>query len=473
MIKLILIASTIAIIIIFFLGVFFVAQCSTPKPTVEVSRQYALIDESIEISISSLAVHEEISIEASCKDKDNNTWKSCVKFQADDNGVVNLTKQAPISGTYKGIDPMGLFWSMVAPNKETPIFFADDNKNVQEVVLSVLSQNKLKEQKIIYRLLVSPDVESISIREPGIVGKLFYPKNLRNGPGVITIPGSDGGIHERISKILASRGYAVFSLGYFGLDGLPETLENIHLEYFQNAMRWFKEQPQVAVDRVALFGQSIGGELSLILASMFPKEMTSVIAGVPAGIVYGGFPHLDKPCWFYKNVPLSFIPLYPCDNPTPDTKEILEAVRAGKITYHAGSYEDPFDYSPVFLLGMDVFHKNIEAATIPVENITCSVLLLSGDKDMVWPATLYSQLVMKRLDEKHSTIKRAHRHFANAGHCFLYPYTPYMPVASQPIFYPNEDQWTSFGGTPEGNAYANRESWKEVLEFLSETLSNK
>jgi dienelactone hydrolase/RimJ/RimL family protein N-acetyltransferase len=450
-------------------GIFWGARCSTPK--IEVSKQYALIDERIEISISNLAAQETITLEALCRDKDNNTWTSHATFEADSNGIVTLAKQAPISGTYSGIDPMGLFWSMASPNKETPIFFANDDNDVHDVILSVYSGKKLRTQTILHRLLVSAEVERISIRENGIIGTFFYPKNLQHGPGIITIPGSNGGISERISKLLASHGYAVLALGYFGLGGLPKTLESIHLEYFQKAMLWFKKQPQVNANRVALFGQSLGGELVLILASTFPKEVAAVIAGVPAGIVYGGFPHLDKPCWLYKNAPLPFIPLYPCDNPTPNTKEILNAVKEGKIPYHAGSYEDPFDYSPVFLLGMEVFHQRVEVATIPVENMTCPLLLLSGETDKVWPATLYSNLVMKRLDEKKSPIKRKHKHFANAGHCFLFPYSPFMPIASQPIFYPEEQQWTSFGGTAKGNARANKEAWQEVLRFLEETLS--
>src|SRR5713226_2729549 len=39
-------------------------------------------------------------------------WASCGTFVADANGVVDIGNQAPISGTYSGIDPMGLFWSM-------------------------------------------------------------------------------------------------------------------------------------------------------------------------------------------------------------------------------------------------------------------------------------------------------------------------------------------------------------------------
>jgi len=43
-------------------------------------------------------------------------------------------------------------------------------------------------------------------------------------------------------------------LGYFGLPGLPPTLENIPLETIEKAMGWLNQQPSVAKDRFGISG---------------------------------------------------------------------------------------------------------------------------------------------------------------------------------------------------------------------------
>ena len=56
------------------------------NPKILVMPEKALLDESVEISIVNVAPHKEIRLEASCKNKDNDTWKSFATFQADEKG---------------------------------------------------------------------------------------------------------------------------------------------------------------------------------------------------------------------------------------------------------------------------------------------------------------------------------------------------------------------------------------------------
>ena len=430
------------------------------KPKILVTPAKALIDVPVEISISNLTPYEQIIIEASCKDKNNNIWLSRATFNANDKGVVNVGTQAPIFGSYKEIDPMGLFWSMVPTDKDTSKHTASKyTLNVCEVSLSVFSQNKLSAQKMIYRLPVSPHVEKRNIREQGITGTFFYPKNMKKGAGIIVVPGSGGGIPENTSQLLASHGYAVLALGYFAAEGLPKNLQNIPLEYFQNAMQWFKKQPQVDGNNVTLLGHSRGAELVLLLAATFPKEMAAIITYAAPHLVYGDFSPEEKAAWTFKKLPMPFMP-------NLSNEDVLNAVKEGHVAFHKGTVQDPFEDIDTFLYGMKKFHKNIEAATIPVESIRCPILLFSGEDDKMWPSTLSGNLIMERLDSKGSAIKRKHVIFPHAGHGInVFPYTPStdLPIPIGPV-------WCVFGGTAEGNAHANKKSWEEVLTFLKKHL---
>ncbi|MFA6527686.1 MAG: alpha/beta fold hydrolase [Candidatus Babeliales bacterium] len=269
-------------------GVFFWPKA---KPIITATPEKNLIDEPIEIVISHLKPHEQVIIEASCKDKDNNAWLSRATFQADDKGIVNVAKQAPTSGSYNGIDPMGLFWSMTPTIKNQTLSMLI-SLNLTPFELSVFSGNKLLTQETMYRPYIAPNIEKKEIREQGVVGTLFYPKGKRC-PGVMAIPGSSGQLPNYVSQLLASHGYAVFELRYFGVEGLPKNLSLIPLEYFKNAMQWLKKQPQVDDSKIALIGQSTGGDLALLLASTFPGEMNAVIALSAPSFVFGS--------WTYKN----------------------------------------------------------------------------------------------------------------------------------------------------------------------------
>ncbi|MFH1643811.1 MAG: acyl-CoA thioesterase/bile acid-CoA:amino acid N-acyltransferase family protein [bacterium] len=441
-------------------GFIFLKEKNMPK--IIITPDKALLDEAIEISISNLKANEQITIEASCKDKDNNPWISRAMFQADEKGMINIAKQAPISGSYEGIDPMGLFWSMAPTNKDPSknTFVSQITLNLCKISLSVFSGDKLRAQKTIYRLPVAPNIERKDIREQSIVGTLFYPQNTKNGAGVIVIPGSGGGIPEYISQLIASHGYTVLALAYFGYKELPKNLSQIPLEYFQNAMHWFKKQPQVDGNKIALMGHSRGAELVLLLSSMFPGEMDAAIVFSAPHLVYGDFLPENKSAWTYKNKPLPFMP-YPSD------KEIFEAADEGLITLHKGTIEDPFQDSEIFLYGINKFNNLIKETTIPVENIRCPLLIISGEDDAMWPSAVAGNSIIERLNSKGSKIVKKHIIYPNAGHNLLI--IPYVPSIDLPVHIGSG--WGLFGGTPEGNAHAYKESWREELNFLDEVLN--
>ncbi len=445
--------------IIILLSIIFFWRKFMPKITVLPKK--ALIDIPVKISISNITANEQITVKASCKDKNKDTWTSQATFQANDKGSVNIAKQSPLAGTYNGIHPMGLLWSMAPIDKKIQHFSFD--KNTLEIHLSVYSKDKLIVETIFYRLFISPDTEKIKIREQGIIGTLFYPKNMKNVPGVIVLPGSSGGIPENKAQLLAAHGYAVLALGYFGIDDLPKDLSNIPLEYFQKALHWLKKKSNVNDKKIALLGSSRGGELVLLLASTFPEEINAVVSCVPSNLVYSGFPQASKPAWTYKNSPITFMP-------SPSLEDISNTVKEGTVAFHKGTFEDPWHITPHFLYGMKKFSKHIDSATIPVENINCPLLIISGEDDKLWPSTLYGNLIMERLDEKKSSIKRKHLHFPGAGHAILFPYPPHTPVIGQPIYLPENDLWSQYGGNTKDNAYANKHAWQETLDFLNETL---
>ena len=130
-------------------------------------------------------------------------------------------------------------------------------------------------------------VQSISVRDEGLVGTLFLPSTPPPYPVVITVGGSGGGIFSAPGALLASRGIAALALAYFGMEHLPRYLQSIPLEYFGTAIRWCGQHVALRANAIAIAWSSRGGELALLLAATYP-EIVAVVGWVASGIIWPG-----------------------------------------------------------------------------------------------------------------------------------------------------------------------------------------
>ncbi|PIS01365.1 MAG: hypothetical protein COT84_02960 [Chlamydiae bacterium CG10_big_fil_rev_8_21_14_0_10_35_9] len=295
------------------------------------------------------------------------------------------------------------------------------------------------------------------VEKEGLKGVLFYPDQIKKPTAIIVLPGSDGGVAEALSEYIASHSYIVLGLGYFGEEGLPSYLENIPLEYFQKAINWLRSRFDPY--SLNLLGYSRGGELALILGSLFPDIIDGIVAFVPCSAACGGFPYPNKPAWTFNNAPISpyLQGVMSSYQDLSEAEDLFLASKEGIIPYHSNSEEDPYDIVDLFMIR----HKNniLEKAAIPVENISCPILIIAGEQDKIWPSGLYGKLIIDRLHQKKSTIQKELLIYPNAGHGIIAPY-------EGPVYHPVGKFWCRLGGTPEGNQEANKKAWKATLDFF-------
>ena len=115
-----------------------------------------------------------------------------------------------------------------------------------------------------------PGTGMSEVREVGLVGMFFTPAGQGTFPGIIVLGGAEGGLNsEDVAALLASRGFAALALAYFATGNLPQSLEEIPLEYFKKAMDWMRRQRGVEKNRLILIGTSKGAEAALLLASQY------------------------------------------------------------------------------------------------------------------------------------------------------------------------------------------------------------
>jgi dienelactone hydrolase len=427
----------------------------TPFPHIEVLPNKALAGENVSIRLVDFEPGQVVTIRAHMRDDLDRRWSSHARFKADIDGMVDLASRKPLSGTYEGIDPMGLIWSMALDPEEGEISpFAKRELKPDTVIFTAEVDWQPVAFASLERLYIEPGVKATPVREHRLVGTFYQPAGPGPHPGVIVLSGSDGGMYKGVAARLASHGYAALALAYFGVEHLPPQLINIPLEYFEKAIQWIQSNPAVKRDYLAAIGWARGGELALLLGATFPA-IKAVVGYVASGVItIGGVRALTdlldmQPAWSFRGRPLPFVPV-------KSTPSFEEQVRAN----------EPVALASLYLKGLED-RSALEKALIPVERIGGPVLLISGKDDQMWPSSVLSDLAMNRLSENNHPYPYKHLSYDDAGHNIGLPHRPTTVTRHRHPMGAVLD----FGGTPKGNAFAAVDSWPRVLRFLKQAFS--
>jgi dienelactone hydrolase len=422
----------------------------------QVTPQRSLVDELLRIEVSGLRPGQRVRLVAQQVDDDHRAWKAEAEFQADADGRVDVASQAPLAGSYEGVEPMGLIWSMALAPDEPRQGMPFIRRQPTPIDLEVTADAEgARVSQHVERLLVADGVERVVVREDGLVGTLFVPPGPGPHPVIVTLSGSGGGLSEPAAALYASHGYAGLALAYFNMESLPADLIEIPLEYFETAFCWIQRQERLDGDRIGVSGTSRGGELVLLLGSMFPV-IKAVVAYVPSGIVFGGIARSGvrgmQAAWTYAGRDVAYLQPDPTKlSPLPPPPAEGEAVRL--TPYFVRTMEDT---------------EAVARVEIPVERINGPLLLISGKDDAMWPSTRLAEIARRRLDEHHFPHPYKHLEFEGAGHMIGTPYNPCTVVAS---VHQLTGGLNAFGGTPRGYARARQDSWHEILSMLERALA--
>jgi len=403
----------------------------------------ALYDQPVSIRLEGFPPISRVVVRASADDDSGHRWSSHAEFITDANGAVDLTLQPPVAGSYCVADGMGLIWSMTLDStiKERSPFIKTTTGPVTVKLDAEMERKGVASAELSRRFLVDGVVQS-DINDDGLVATMFHHEDGAR-PGVIMVGGSGGGLSIEHPALLASHGYAVMSLGYFAMPGLPRDLMEIPLEYFGKAIAWMKRHPGVRRDKLAVIGASRGGELVLLLGATFP-QITAVVAYVPSGVVWPGIGGADAPvrsAWTLRGEQV------PCIATTTRGLEVWN--------------KSPVALTPWFLECLKN-RESAERAQIAVEKIGGPVLMFSGTDDQMWPSLNLADIAMQRFIARDFPHSYEHVSYAGAGHFIRFPYSP---VISE-IFHPIVKTPMALGGTPEASQVANLDSWRRCIQFL-------
>ena len=249
-----------------------------------------LAGDHIDIRISGAAPGSEVTVTGIRRFwDDKKELRSQVVFKSDAGGCVDLARDAPLSGSYADVHPAGIFWSMTATgavDADTPPM---GTVRIEAVVGSTRATAEVT--------LLGTGRTVIKRPAPFPGAFLAALPGVKRRPTIIGLGGSDGGdgAGHYLAAKLASRGYVVLGFPYYSpptletpIAGLPTAFQEIPVDRLQAAYEWLSEQPEVAPDRVGIWGGSKGAEFGLIAATKF-SWIKSVVAVAPTDVVWEGW----------------------------------------------------------------------------------------------------------------------------------------------------------------------------------------
>jgi dienelactone hydrolase len=439
------------------------------SPALDISPTRPLLDEELAVRVTGIDSGDRVTLRVRERHWDT-VFESTATFEASD-GTVDPSEDAPVDGAYRGVRPMGLFQFM--REAEESVGFTPDSGSIDPADdgtdeltfpgrIRATVDGTVVDEAASERVVRPPEVTKRDLDHPELVGHRYLPAGDGPHPGVVWFGGSEGGYPgEVVASLLAARGYAVLGLAYFGIEGLPDHLVDVPVEYFERAVEWFGDREGVRSEPLGVMSVSRGSEMALWLGAKRP-EVRTVVARAPSDVLYGGI-WTGKPdewappgaAWTRDGDPLPHVPV---ETGLTDTLRWVWRGLRGKTVDISHTYEDGRE---------SVADDRLAAATLPVEETDGPVLLVSGEDDRLWPSTWMAENIGQRLDERGYDHRLEHCRYPDAGHAISAPYRPVVGRETSEFVFGSD---LALGGTPDGYADADADSWSAVLDVLDDGL---
>ncbi len=286
------------------------------------------------------------------------------------------------------------------------------------------------------------------IQENGFQANYFVKNTIKSKAAVILVGGGQWG--DYWAQQLAQKEMVGVSLPYTGKEGLPKLPEEIELGYFENAINWLREQPEVDPNKIVVMGASRNAELALVIASIFPKTISGVVAYAPSAVSWSNtvLPYnsdVVKPSWQYKGAAIPYIPMAKISGNESNTINML------------GYWNDGLAKTDF-----------AERAAIKVGKINGPILLFSGNDDMVWPSSLMADMLEKRAIEAGFEHSFQNIKYDNAGHLISTNPDAASGARNGSMSLKGKEYTYEFGGNEDGDFKAKQDARVRLMKFLEE-----
>lgn len=394
-----------------------------------------LFDKMVQVKVEGLAPYKQVQLRSKLVDDRGVIFKASALYKADETGQVDVCRAPSLGGSYTGVEPMGLFWSMAPETPHSKLL----KKNVVSPTLVDIEAlcgetGEVLASETNERGYMTEGMRRIPVQEGRIRGVLFVPPGKGPFPGIVDLYTFGGRLTEARASLLANKGFVVLALAYFGYEGLPKKPKKLELEYFEEAVTYLRRQPEVKGPGIGIISISHSGGLAL--------AMSSFLSGISATV-----------CINTCNAN-TVIPLHYKDIVMPPLPPVIWKIRitTSWLLNIRNALSDPS------------LEKN-KASLIPIERASCQFLFAVSEDDCNWNSPLFAEQAAATL-RKHGKESFEVVTYPKAGHFLEVPYMPYCPSA----FHAAVGREVVFGGEPKAHIEAQLDLWERVQEFFKNHL---
>lgn len=386
-----------------------------------------LFDEPLQVKVAGLRSHQVVQLKARATDEKGTDFSSWAVYRADQNGEVDLCTDPSLSGTYTGVHPMGLLWSL-KPDKLHLRFIKTKSSSPHVVKFSVHDEERdmLLAEETNERCLMGNGVKRQTVKEGNVRGALFTPPGDGPFPAVLDLWTF---MSEKRASLLANKGFVVLTVPVY--TDKPDNIKQLHLDHFEEAVQFLQRQPKVGSKGVGIISFSKGGDLALSLAA-FVKGIEAVIW------INGCCANVAFPLFYKKRQILPAL--------MPDLTKIMPTV------------------SDTYILKRCVPDPRAEEnmdTVVPIERATAQFLFVASEDDLNWDSKAYMEQMVERL-KHHGKDNFETVCYPLAGHLLEPPYGPFIVSGIHYI----GGLAMLWGGQPEAHAAAEVHLWRMIPDFL-------
>ncbi|XP_063070576.1 acyl-coenzyme A thioesterase 1-like isoform X3 [Engraulis encrasicolus] len=416
----------------------FSAAMSTRGVSVQTLPPAGYFDEPLEVIIRGLCPKQTVRLLAEVTDDKGMKFQSSAVYQASERGEVSTESSPSLGGTYIGVEPTGLLWSLTPASPHNNFTCLDASRPLS-VDMKVVSHDEPEDvlAKVTHqRRFMKYGAERRVVTDGRLRGTLFIPPGPGPFPGIVDLYTLRGGPAEPRASLLANKGFVVLALAFFRYKDLPKQVGQLDLEYFEEGVNFLKQQPKVKDGGVGIISISKSGDLALSMAAF----LSTVRAAVTINF-----------CCFNVGFPLAYkgtvIPAF-----LPDPQKI--------VTTDQGLA----DISQIMPAPST---KEALASAIPFERATdCHFMFVAAEDDKNWDSVLYAELAAQRLRDHGKGENVEVVRYPRTGHFLDVPHMPFYPSG----FHAIAGTVVVFGGEAKANAYAQMDLWERVQKFFRKHL---
>lgn len=288
------------------------------------------------------------------------------------------------------------------------------------------------------------------VRAGDVCGILYTPERAVNPqPGLLVLGGSEGRVPRGLAGMLAMLGYAVFAQAYVDPSRAGHPFRRIPVERLERGLELLADIDRVDPHRLGVIGISKGGEAALLLASRVP-QLRAVIGINASGIVFQSPSKLGGSSWTERGKELPYARL-------PSLRLALMIFR------HRRGLSGDVRLEPVYRAAAE---KARADAVIPLERSHAHLLLISGEDDGLWPATMLAERAVERARTAPHQRLVIHLSYPGAGHD-LAPQPNRETISATNA---GSKVTLALGGDPEVTRRARIDAWNQIRTFLDRNL---